>query len=124
MDILWEISEKSNDIIALLDSNGFFDKPQFKHFCPKSRLRVELELKMKEKWDEGKDFNLSNAEFENIIRTIVQDEVSETLYDLIESNKIEMSVNQNGKIVYSLTDGTNQYFSYDNGVLKLFRIRK
>lgn len=121
MNILWEISEKSNDLITLLDNNGFFDKPQTKHFCPKARLRVELELKMKEKWDSVRNFNLTNNEFEHIIRTIIQEEVSETLYELLDNNTISMSVNDKGRIVYSLTNGNNQYFQYENGVLKVFR---
>lgn len=121
MDILWQISEKSNDIITLLNRNGFFDKPQFKHFCPKSRLRVELELKMLEKWRVCEEFNLTSIEFQDIINNIIKDEVSETIYDLLDSNKIEMSVNSMGKIVYSLTNEANRKFLYEDGFLKVFR---
>lgn len=124
MSILWEISEKSNDIITLLDSNGFFDKPQFKNFCPKERLRIELELKMKEKWESGKGFNLTSLEFESVVNLIVKDEVCETLYDLIDSNKITMSVGPSGKIVYSLVNFDSKKFFYDDGVLKVFRNKK
>lgn len=123
MNILWEISEKSNDLISLLDINGFFDKPQFKHFCPKTRLKIELEIKMKEKWNAVKNYNLSSNEFENIVQSIIRDEISETLYDLLDANKINLSINKDGKLIYSLSD-TNQYFEYTNGFLKIFRNKK
>ena len=90
MNILTEIVEKSDDIIALLESNRFFDK---NIFCPKHRLHFELQVRMQRKWEQEQDIHLTAEEFETVIQGICQEEVSETIYSLVD--KGSSTVNKN-----------------------------
>lgn len=117
MNILLEIVEKSDDIITLLDSNGFFDK---NIFCPRARLKIELQIKMQKKWEQENDMHLSSTEFEQVISEINREELSETLFDLVDKKLLKLSINGNGKLIYSLNNDTVHIIP--NGeYLKIFR---
>lgn len=117
MNILSEIIEKSEDIIALLDSNGFFDK---NIFCPKCRLKIELQIRMQRKWEQENEINLSTTEFEQVIREINREELSEALFDLVDKKILKLSVNTEGELTYSLNNDSVSFTTINDNV-KIFR---
>lgn len=100
MDIENQIKIKSNSILSILDNNKFFVNNDF---CPKSRLHIELQLKMMEKWKEGKDYRLTSEELLDIIEFIKFEMISDTIYNFIDKGVLGMNVGQDGKLNYSLT---------------------
>lgn len=120
MNILSEIVEKSNDIIALLDSNGFFDK---NIFCPKIRLKIELQIRMQRKWEQENEMHLSTIEFEQIISEISREELSETLFDLVDKKILKLSVNSSGELMYSVNNDSVHIITKGEHV-KIFRNKK
>jgi hypothetical protein len=120
MNILTEIVEKSDDIIALLDSNGFFDK---NIFCPKTRLKIELQIRMQRKWEQENEIHLTKEEFEAVISEINKEELSETLFDLVDKKILSLSVSKAGELLYSLSDNSVSLLAKEESV-KIFRNKK
>jgi hypothetical protein len=100
MNILTEIVEKSDDIIAILSGNDFFRKNPF---CQPARLRIELQIRMQRKWEQEDDMNLTPSEMEAVIDGVSREEISEVLYDLVDRGILSLSVNQSGELLYALS---------------------
>ena len=120
MNILAEIVEKSDDIIAILDSNDFFSK---NIFCPKTRLKIELQIRMQYKWDQEGDINLTTEEFAEVVSCINREEISETLYGLVDKGILSLSVDTNGELSYSLSKESVEIYNKGD-YIKIFRKEK
>jgi len=120
MNILTEIVEKSNDIIAILDSNDFFGK---NIFCPKTRLTIELQIRMQYKWEQEGEINLTAEEFAEVVSCINREEISDTLYGLVDKGVVSLSVDVNGELTYSLTKESIEILNKGD-YIKIFRKEK
>jgi hypothetical protein len=101
MDILTEIIETSDNMVDVLNQDGFFEEHALIH---PSDLRVALQIKMQRKWEQENDMYLNDTEFLEVCNELITESVSNGLSDLIESGHVEIAVNPNGEIVYSTTD--------------------
>jgi hypothetical protein len=119
MKILKEIVDKSEDIIAILDSNDFFGK---NIFCPKSRLKIELQYNMQHKFDASGCFHLNGDEFAQIVSQINKEEISDTLYSLVDKGVLSISINENGELIYSQSKELE--IQNMGGFIKIFRNEK
>jgi hypothetical protein len=120
MNILAEIVEKSDDIIAILDSNDFFGK---NIFCPKTRLKIELQIRMQCKWDQEGDINLTTEEFAEVVSCINTEEIAETLYGLVDKGILSLSVDANGELSYTLSKESVEIHNKGD-YIKIFRKEK
>jgi hypothetical protein len=101
MDILTEIIETSDNMVDVLNEDGFFEEHALIH---PSDLRVALQIKMQRKWEQENDMYLNDTEFLEVCNELITESVSNGLSDLIASGHVEIAVNPNGEIVYSTTD--------------------
>ena len=101
MDILTEIIETSDNMVDVLNEDGFFEEHGLIH---PSDLRVALQIKMQRKWEQENDMYLNDTEFLEVCNELITESVSNGLSDLIASGHVEIAVNPNGEIVYSTTD--------------------
>lgn len=106
MDILPEIIEVTNEMIDTLDENEFFENNPFIERLP---LKRKLQNLMQRRWEEFGDYYLSWEEVEGVMQEVVNDTVSKTLEDLVDKGAINMSVCEEGDILYS----TNKDFDFD-----------
>ena len=103
MEILKEIKEVSEQIIETLHETEFFSEYVF---ISEETLRLHLEMEMQRKWDETYDtFMLSDVEFLKICEKITKLSVEETLTEMVLADKLNMGINQEGEIVYSINKG-------------------
>lgn len=101
MNILSEIIEKSDNIIGILSKTNFFnDYP----FIDIDKFKYKLQVAMQYKWEQYEDINLTSKEFSHLIHLASQDGISETLYEMSERELLSLSVNKNGKLVYTIAD--------------------
>jgi hypothetical protein len=101
MDILTEIIETSDNMVDVLNEDGFFEEHALIH---PSDLRVALQIKMQRKWEQENNMYLNDTEFLEVCNELITESVSNGLSDLIASGHVEIAVNPNGEIVYSTTD--------------------
>jgi len=101
MDILTEIIEVSDEIIATLKEENFFEETPF---INELELKRELQKYMQYNWEQTNSMQLSDEQFIQIVNDLISEGVSNGLSDLIESGHVQAGVNPNGEIVYSLTD--------------------
>jgi hypothetical protein len=101
MDILTEIIETSDNMVDVLNEDGFFEEHALIH---PSDLRVALQIKMQRKWEQENDMYLNDTEFLEVCNELITESVSNGLSDLIASGHVEIAVNPNGEIVYSTTN--------------------
>jgi len=106
MDILPEIIEVTNEMIDTLDENGFFENNPFIDRLP---LKRKLQNLMQRRWEEFGDYHLRWEEVEETMEDVVNDTVSKTLEDLVDKGAINMSVSEEGDILYS----ANKDFNFD-----------
>jgi hypothetical protein len=101
MDILTEIIETSDNMVEVLKEDGFFDEQLLIH---PSDLRVALQIKMQRKWEQENDMYLNDTEFLDVCNELMTENISKGLSDLIDSGHVEVAVNPDGELVYSMTD--------------------
>lgn len=101
MDILTEIIETSDNMVDILNEDGFFDEHVLIH---PSDLRVALQIKMQRKWEQENDMYLNDTEFLEVCNELITESVSNGLSDLVNSGHVAVAVNPNGELVYSTTD--------------------
>ena len=101
MDILTEIIETSDNMVEMLNEEGFFDEHAFIH---PSDLRVALQIKMQRKWEQEDTMYLTDDEFLEICNEIISESINEGLDELIKNGYVKMAVNNEGEIVYLTTD--------------------
>lgn len=107
MDILSEIIEVSNQIIDTLNEGGFFEENLF---IDESSLRQALQIKMQRKWEQEDEMFLTDNEFLEVCESINVNSIGKTIEDLVEKGALNMSVNEDGEILYS----ANKDFKFDN----------
>ena len=107
MDILPEIIEVTNEMIDALDESGFFENNPFIERLP---LKRKLQHLMQRRWEEFDDYHLSWEEVEGVMQDVLNDSVSNTLEDLVDKGAINMSISEEGDIIYS----ANKNFDFDN----------
>ena len=101
MDILTEIIETSDNMVDVLNEEGFFEEHKLIH---PSDLRVALQIKMQRKWEQENNMYLTDNEFLDVCNELVTESVSNGLATLIESGHVAVAVNPDGELVYSKTD--------------------
>lgn len=101
MDILTEIIETSDNIVCLLDEDGFFD--EYTLIYP-SDLRVALQIKMQRKWEQENEMHLSDSEFLDVLNDLITESVSEGLSELVNTGHVQLSINPDGELLYCKTD--------------------
>jgi hypothetical protein len=98
MDILSEIIEVSNQIIDSLEENDFFLENPFLEQIP---LKRALQIRMQQKWEQEEDIFLTDDEFLNVCQFVSNNEIGKTIEDLVDKGALNMSVNEDGEILYS-----------------------
>lgn len=106
MDILPEIIEVTNQLIDTLDENGFFENNPFIERLP---LKRKLQNLMQRRWEEFGEYHLSWEQVEDVMQEVLNESVSNTLEDLVDKGAINMSISEDGDIVYS----ANKDFDFD-----------
>ncbi len=64
---------------------------------------------MQRRWEEFDDYHLSWDEVEGVMQDVLNDSVSNTLEDLVDKGAINMSISEEGDILYS----ANKDFNFD-----------
>lgn len=98
MDILSEIIEVSNQIIDTLEENDFFIENPFIEQIP---LKRALQIRMQQKWEQEEDIFLTDDEFLDVCQSVSNNEIANTIESLVDKGALNMSVNEDGEILYS-----------------------
>jgi hypothetical protein len=106
MDILSEIIEVSNQLIDTLDENDFFIENPFIEQIP---LKRALQIRMQQKWEQDEEIFLSDDEFLEVCQNVSNNEIANTIEVLVDKGALNMSVNEDGEILYS----ANKDFQFD-----------
>jgi hypothetical protein len=106
MQILTEIIEISNQIVDTLDENGFFDEHIFVERLP---LKIALQEKMQRKWEQENEMILTDGEFLQVCNEVNGNSIAKTIGDLVDKGAVNVSINENGEIIYS----ANKEFNTD-----------
>jgi hypothetical protein len=107
MDILSEIIEVSNQIIDTLQENDFFiENP----FLEQISLRRALQIRMQQKWEQEEDIFLTDEEFLDVCQSVSNNEIANTIESLVDKGALNMSVNEDGEILYS----ANKDYQWEN----------
>jgi hypothetical protein len=107
MDILNEIIEVSNQIIDTLDEHEFFEENVF---IERLQLKRNFQITMQRKWEQENNMFLTDAEFLKVCNETMEVTINNTIMDLVDKGALDMSVNEDGEILYS----NNKNFNYDN----------
>jgi hypothetical protein len=106
MDILNEIIEASNHMLDALEETDFFiDAP----FIDRIPLKRALQIAMQRKWEQEDDMFLNDAEFLEVCQSVSNKTIGKTIEDLVDKGALNMSVNEDGEILYS----ANKDFQFD-----------
>jgi hypothetical protein len=106
MDILSEIIEVSNQLIDTLDENDFFIENPFIEQIP---LKRALQIAMQRKWEQEEEMFLTDEEFLEVCQNVSNNEIANTIEALVDKGALNMSVNEDGEILYS----ANKDFQFD-----------
>lgn len=106
MDILSEIIEVSNNMIDTLDESGFFENNPFIERLP---LKRKLQETMQRKWEQEQDIYLTDIECESVMKETMNECVSLTIEDLVDKGALDMSIGEDGEILYS----ANKDYDFD-----------
>ena len=106
MDILNEIVEVSNQMIDSLEENDFFVEAPFIDRIP---LKRALQIAMQRKWEQEDEMYLNDEEFLEVCKKVSADGIGKTIGDLVDKGALNMSVNEDGEILYS----ANKDFQFD-----------
>ena len=98
MDILSEIIEVSNQVIDTLEENDFFLENPFLEQIP---LKRALQIRMQQKWEQEEDIFLTDDEFLDVCQSVSNNEIANTIESLVDKGALNMSVNEDGEILYS-----------------------
>ena len=106
MDILSEIIEVSNQIMDSLEESDFFLENPFIEQIP---LKRALQIRMQQKWEQEEDIFLTDEEFLDVCQNVSNNEIANTIESLVDKGALNMSVNEDGEILYS----ANKDFQFD-----------
>ena len=98
MDILNEIIEISDEMVNSLEEDGFFEEHQFIDRIP---LKRALQITMQRKWEQEDDMILTDKEFLEVCQNVSNNGIGKTIEDLIDKGALNMSINEDGEILYS-----------------------
>jgi len=98
MDILNEIIEASNHMIDVLEETDFFIETPFVDKIP---LKKALQIAMQRKWEQEDNMFLTDEEFLNVCKEVSVNGIGKTIGDLVDKGALNMSVNNEGEILYS-----------------------
>ena len=101
MNILTEIIELSDEMIDNLTEENFFEDTPF---ISPLELKIAVQRQMQYNWEQRNDMHLDEDQFLEICRDIMTESISRNLGILVDSGHVQMAVNPEGEIVYSLTD--------------------
>lgn len=104
MDILSEIIEVSNQIIDTLEENDFFVENPFIDRIP---LKRALQIAMQRKWEQEEEIFLTDEEFLDVCQSVSNNEIANTIESLVDKGALNMSVNEDGEILYSANKDYN-----------------
>jgi hypothetical protein len=104
MDILNEIIEASNHMIDTLQETDFFVETPFIDRIP---LKRALQIAMQRKWEQEGDMFLDDSEFLKVCKEVSANGISKTIGDLVDKGALDMSVNEDGEILYSANKNFN-----------------
>jgi hypothetical protein len=107
MDILSEIIEVSNQMIDTLEENEFFIENPFIDQIP---LRRALQIRMQQKWEQEEEMFLTDDEFLEVCQSVSNNEIANTIESLVDKGALNMSVDENGEILYS----ANKDYNWEN----------
>ena len=107
MDILSEIIEVSNEIINTLEENDFFIENPFIEQIP---LKRALQIRMQQKWEQEEEMFLNEDEFLEVCQSVSNNEIANTIESLVDKGALNMSVNEDGEILYS----ANKDYQFDD----------
>ena len=94
----YEINDIATAIISTLHDNEFFDAHPF---VGQQELYVKLIERMTEKYDSTGEMLLTDKEFLQAANEVSEAAISQTLEDLSDRGAINLSINENGDILYS-----------------------
>ena len=106
MDILNEIIELSTEMVNSLEEDRFFEEHQFIDRIP---LKRALQIAMQRKWEQEDDMILTDKEFLDVCNVVSNNGIGKTIEDLIDKVALNMSINEDGEILYS----ANKDFQFD-----------
>ena len=106
MDILSEIIEISDEMVNSLEEDGFFEEHQFIDRIP---LKRALQIAMQRKWEQEDDMFLNDEEFLEVCKSVSNKSIGKTIENLVDRGALNMSVNEDGEILYS----ANKDFQFD-----------
>jgi hypothetical protein len=104
MDILTEIIEVSDSLIGTLKETGFFEEHVFIEEIP---LKLKLQETMQRKWEQEGQMLLTDKEFIKVCDEVMHVALGETLGGLVDKEALEMSIDENGEINYSVNPNFN-----------------
>jgi hypothetical protein len=104
MDILTEIIEVSDSLIGTLKETGFFEEHIFIEEIP---LKLKLQETMQRKWEQEGQMLLTDKEFIKVCDEVMHVALGETLGGLVDKEALEMSIDENGEINYSVNPNFN-----------------
>jgi len=104
MDILTEIIEATNSIIGTLKETDFFKEYVFIEEIP---LKRKLQQAMQRKWEQEGEMLLTDKEFIKVCDEVMHETLSDTLGGLVDKEALEMSIDENGEINYSINPNFN-----------------
>jgi hypothetical protein len=107
MDILSEIIEASDQIIQVLEETEFFEE---NHFINRLPLKRALQTAMQRKWEQSEDIFLTDTEFIAVCNSVSNNGIAETIEDLVDKGALNLSVNEDGEILYS----ANKDFKFED----------
>jgi hypothetical protein len=107
MDILNEIIEVSEQIVNSLEETEFFEENQFIDRIP---LKRALQIAMQRKWEQEDDMFLTDEEFLEVCNNVSNNGIGKTIEDLVDKGALNMSVNEDGEILYS----ANKDYEWEN----------
>jgi len=106
MEILSEIIEISDEMVNSLEEDGFFEEHQFIDRIP---LKRALQIAMQRKWEQEDDMLLNDKEFLEVCKSVSNKSIGKTIENLVDRGALNMSVNEDGEILYS----ANKDFQFD-----------
>ena len=104
MDILTEIIEVSDSLIGTLKETVFFEEHIFIEEIP---LKLKLQETMQRKWEQEGQMLLTDKEFVKVCDEVMHVALGETLGGLVDKEALEMSIDENGEINYSVNPNFN-----------------
>jgi hypothetical protein len=100
------ILQRLETIEGALEETDFFVETPFIDRIP---LKRALQIAMQRKWEQEDDMLLTDKEFLEVCKSVSNKSIGKTIEDLVDRGALNMSVNEDGEILYS----ANKDFQFD-----------